>query len=436
MDCFEIQGGSRLSGDVAISGAKNAALPILAATILASEDVVLSSVPRVTDVDTLSLVLGHLGVAVKRDAKGDVHAVTMDATQVRADYDLVRRMRASFCVLGPLLARRGKAIVSLPGGCNIGVRPVDVHLAGLTALGAEISLQHGYVVARAAKLRGANVTLTGPCGPSVTGTANVLMAAVLAEGESTLCGAAQEPEIVDLANFLNTLGAKISRQGTDTIHVQGVAQLGGGHYRIVPDRIEAATLLIAIAATQSRASISACQPEHLTSVLRILERIGCEMNVCADRIELTAPDRMRPVEVIVGPYPAIPSDVQAQLTALLALADGRSIVRDEVFPDRFMHVAELLRLGAKMIRAGNRVDIHGVRRLNGASVTASDLRASAALVIAGLAAQGTTLVRKIEHLDRGYEALETKLASLGANITRATSSTAAPTSRAISSRVA
>ncbi|HUY88502.1 MAG TPA: UDP-N-acetylglucosamine 1-carboxyvinyltransferase [Pirellulales bacterium] len=419
MDALRIRGGIPLHGEVAVGGSKNAALPIMAASILASEPVWLEGVPQLNDVDTLSLVLGHLGVEVKRQRDGRLKLETVDSRPTRTDYEHVSRMRASFCVLGPLLARRGRAVVSLPGGCQIGDRPVDLHLKGLAALGANIKVEHGYVVAEAQRLVGAHVHLSGSRGPTVTGTANVLSAAVLARGRTTITGAALEPEIVDLGRFLKSLGAKIDGLGTSTLEIEGRCELGGGGYRIIPDRIEAATLLLATAITGGSATIGGAAPEHLGQVLEHLRRAGADVQVDGDRISLSARGRPAPTDIVAQPYPGVPTDLQSQWMAWMALARGRSVIRDQVFGDRFSHVAELKRLGAKIERAGDLAVVSGVERLTGACVMASDLRASAALVLAGLAAEGETVVRRIYHLDRGYERLEGKLRRLQAQIARA-----------------
>jgi UDP-N-acetylglucosamine 1-carboxyvinyltransferase len=420
MDMFRISGGVPLAGCVEVSGSKNAALPIMAASILAEDAVWLEHVPQLVDVNTLSLVLGTLGVEVKRQLDGRLRITTIDPEPTRADYELVRRMRASFCVLGPLLARRGQATVSLPGGCNIGDRPVDLHLKGLAALGADVRIEHGYVVARVphGRLRGAEVHLSGPRGSTVTGTANVMMAAILAQGLTILTGIATEPEIVDLGDFLNSLGAQITGLGTSTLEIRGVEQLTGGTYRVIPDRIEAATLLIAIAITGGSATIAGVIPEHLTAILQTLHDAGHRVAVDADRITLESCGTPLPTDITALPYPGVPTDVQSQFMALAAVGSGRSMIRDLVFGDRFLHVAELNRLGASIERHGPTAVVTGVRRLTGAPVMASDLRASAALVLAGLAAEGQTLVRRIYHLDRGYERLEEKLNRLGARVER------------------
>jgi UDP-N-acetylglucosamine 1-carboxyvinyltransferase len=418
MDCFHIRGRRPLQGTVAVGGSKNAALPIMAASILAESPVTLWGVPRLADVDTLARTLGQLGIRVARQDDGSLKLETVDSEPTTAPYDLVRRMRASFCVLGPLLARRQAARVSLPGGCNIGTRPVGMHLAGLAALGADIRIEHGYVVARAKRLKGTHVPLRGPFGPTVTGTANVLAAATRAQGVTTISGAATEPEIVDLGRFLISLGAEISGLGTDSLRIVGVERMGGASHRVIPDRIEAATLLIAVAITGGEAAVTGLVPHHLDAVLGMLEHTGARLAIGTDCVHLMASGRPRAATVAALPFPGIPSDVQAQLTALLALAEGTSTIRDCVFPERFMQVAELNRLGSRIERRPGVAIVHGVERLSGADVMASDLRASAALVIAGLAAHDETIVRRIYHLDRGYERLEKKLAKLGACIER------------------
>ncbi|MEX2112269.1 MAG: UDP-N-acetylglucosamine 1-carboxyvinyltransferase [Pirellulales bacterium] len=418
MDVLRITGGAELRGEVRASGSKNAALPIMAASILAGEPVLLERVPKLVDVDTLALLLGHLGVEVKRNAAGTVRLETVDPAPTLADYELVRRMRASFCVLGPLVARRGRAVVSLPGGCNIGTRPVDLHLAGLTALGAEIRIERGYVIATARGLRGATIDLAGPHGPTVTGTANVMSAATLARGRTTITSAAKEPEIVDLGQFLIALGAEIHGLGSDTIEIVGREWLGGATHRVIDDRIEAATLLLAGAIAGGEVRVGGAVAGHLAAVLEVLVAAGVDVECDVDEVSLRSCGRLQPIWAIAGPYPAIPSDVQAQLMAMAAIAGGRSVVGDNVFPNRFQHIDELRRLGARIERRGAECTVDGVGRLSGATVEASDLRASAALVLAALAAEGETTVRRLHHLDRGYERLELKLAHLGAHIRR------------------
>lgn len=446
-----ITGGISLKGSVRVAGSKNAALPMMAASLLTDEPVVLEGVPRLTDVETLGRVLGELGVdagwgecmsvpgglaqteagpgraAGREDRRGEQPREpresglfdppyvlqVVDSTPVRARYELVRLMRASFCVLGPLLARRGRAIVSLPGGCRIGPRPVDLHLKGLASLGADLTLAHGYVIARAKRLRGATIDLKGPAGPTVTGTANILSAAVLARGETVLLGAAREPEIVDLGRLLIKMGARIDGLGSSTLRVRGVDQLGGARHRIIPDRIEAATLALAVAATRGSAEITGAEPEHLTAVLNRLADAGVEVASSGNAIRIAAPHPPRPCGISAEPYPGIPSDVQAQWIALMCLGSGRSVVSDRVFPQRFAHVPELVRLGARIGLAPGMAIVDGIGHLNGATVTASDLRASAALVIAGLAACGNTRIDQPHWLHRGYENLPGKLRELG-----------------------
>jgi UDP-N-acetylglucosamine 1-carboxyvinyltransferase len=420
MDMFVIQGGVPLSGTVAVSGSKNSALPLMAAALAAEGQTVLRGVPRLVDVDTLSLLLQTLGVQVRRD---DTDALTLEVIDERphvADYELVRRMRAGFCVLGPLLARRGRACVSLPGGCNIGDRPIELHLKGLRALGADIAIERGYVVATADRLRGAHIDLRGPFGSTVTGTCNVMVAAALADGASTIESAACEPEVVDLGNLLNAMGARITGLGTPVLRVEGVRRLTAAKHTVIPDRIEAATLMIAAAITRGHVTLTGARPDQMTNVLEKLRQIGVSIVVGPETVEVRGDRPLRPVDCVALPYPGLPTDLQAQLTALLATVAGVSVVTDKIFPDRFMHAPELVRMGARIRREGNSAVIDGVERLSGACVMACDLRASAALVLAGLAASGTTVIRRIYHLDRGYERLEAKLARLGANILRTT----------------
>jgi UDP-N-acetylglucosamine 1-carboxyvinyltransferase len=440
MDRFVIDGGTPLRGRVAVSGAKNAALPIMAASILADGCTRLENVPELVDVQTLSYLLRSLGLRVERGASDGEAGQTdgrplelevHDSGPVVAEYDLVRRMRASICVLGPLLARRGEAIVSLPGGCNIGDRPVDLHLKGLAALGAEIDIRKGYIHARARRLRGAAVYLGGPFGSTVTGTCNVLSAAVLAEGRTTIEAAACEPEVVDLGEYLNKMGARISGLGTPFLAIDGVERLNGASHRVIPDRIEAGTLLMATAITGGDVTITGACEKHLTAVIEKLREIGVRIErvsaaatdgLCggadADDLRVTVADRIGSADCVMLPYPGLPTDLQAQLMALLTVSDGLSVVTDRVFPDRFLHAAELARMGAKIRREGPTAIVCGTRQLSGAAVMASDLRASAALVLAGMAAEGETIVRRIYHLDRGYDGLEKKLNALGARIRR------------------
>ncbi len=415
---LRIAGGRRLEGVVQVGGAKNAALPIMAAALLADEPVQLHRVPRLTDVDTLSAVLRRLGMEVERDSDGTLTLTTADPRPFHTGYAYVRRMRASFCVLGPLLARRGRAVVSLPGGCHIGPRPIDLHLRGLAALGADLKIQRGNVVARVARLRGARIDLAGPSGTTVTGTANVMSAAVLARGVTTITSAAVEPEIVDVGRFLNRIGARIEGLGTSTLVIHGVEQLGGTIHQVIPDRIEGATLLMAGAITQGEVTLCGADVEHLRTVLDQLDAAGFLLNADPDRVSIAANHAARSLDITTSPYPGTPTDLQAQWTALLSLASGSSRVADTVFPQRFQHVAELQRLGADVRVDGASAVVRGVQSLQGTPVRATDLRAGAALVLAGLAAQGETTVSGLNHLDRGYEALDQKLAQLGADIRR------------------
>lgn len=415
MASLAIEGGAALRGTVKAGGAKNAALPIMAASILADGPLRLLGVPRVADVRTLGRLLRRLGLEVLRQGEA-IHLRTVDAAEVRAPDALVRQMRASFCVLGPLLARRGRAVVPLPGGCRIGDRPVDLHLRGLAALGAQIELRGGCVIARADRLVGTTVDLHGPCGPTVTGTANILSAAVLAKGETILRGAAREPEIVDLADCLNMLGAQIEGQGTPTIRVRGVPRLGGGAWRIIPDRIEAATLLLAAAITRGCVEVQAVRTDHLASVLELLRAAGCAMEYGESSVRIDAARRLKAVDLLAKPYPGVPTDVQSQWTALMALARGTSRISDSVFPGRFLHLAELRRMGADVRLVSGAAVAHGRPRLSGAKVAGCDLRATAALVLTALAAEGRTVVSGREHLERGYERLDAKLRRLGASI--------------------
>lgn len=419
MDMFVVRGGRPLRGRVRISGAKNAALPIMAAALAADGPTTLKDVPHLVDVQTLRAVLQSLGVESSHADDGTLRLEVTDSTPCTADYELVRRMRASVCVLGPLLGRRGRACVSLPGGCNIGHRPVDLHLKGLRALGADLKIERGYVIAEAQQLRGARVFLGGPFGSTVTGTCNILSAAVFAEGTTTIEAAACEPEVVDLGNFLIAMGARIRGLGTPFIEVDGVEQLTGAEWTIIPDRVEAATFMIAAAMTSGDITLENVRADHLTAVLEVLKEIGVDIVPRGgNRLEIRRTGPLRATDITALPYPGVPTDVQAQLTALLCLARGTSVVNDKVFPDRFMHVSELLRMAASIRRENASAIIAGVERFSGASVMASDLRASAALVLAGLAAEGESVVKRIYHLDRGYEQLEVKLNRLGADVRR------------------
>ncbi len=418
MDMFRVQGGARLQGRTEVGGAKNAALPIMAAALAAGGLTRLHRVPDLVDVRTLGTLLTSLGVDVRREDNGVLSLEVLDERSCVAEYDLVRRMRASICVLGPLLARRGWACVSLPGGCNIGDRPVDLHLKGLAALGAEIRVERGYIIAEARRLRGASIYLGGPFGSTVTGTCNVMAAATLAEGTTTIEAAACEPEVADLGEFLNRMGARITGLGTPFLKIEGVDALTGTEHTIIPDRIEAATLMIAAAITRGNILLENVRLNHLTAVLEKLREIGVSIALEGEAVRISAESSLCSSDCIALPYPGVPTDVQAQLMALLTITPGISIVTDKVFPDRFMHAAELVRMGARIRREGPSAIISGVPQLSGASVMASDLRASAALVLAALSASGESVVRRIYHLDRGYDRLEQKLNHLGAGIVR------------------
>ena len=414
MDKLLIEGGTPLSGEAAISGAKNAALPLLTAALLSAEPVTLTNVPSLNDVDTMLRLLRQMGVKVDRE--GDT--VTLDAGalgQPVAPYEMVKTMRASILVLGPLVARMGEAKVSLPGGCAIGARPVDQHIKGLQAMGAQIAVEQGYVHAKCSRLTGARLFTDMV---TVTGTENLMMAACLAVGETVIENAAREPEVVDLANCLVAMGAQISGAGTDIIRIRGVDRLHGTRHRIMPDRIETGTYLCAAAATGGDIRLTGTSAAYLDVVIDKLMDAGCEITVERDAIRLKAPPRLTAVSIRTAPYPAFPTDMQAQFMAIDTVADGTAVIRETIFENRYMHAVELIRLGAEIKIDGNTAVVKGVARLNGATVMATDLRASASLVIAGLAAQGETLVDRIYHLDRGYEGLERKLTALGARVRR------------------
>ncbi|MBL9175367.1 MAG: UDP-N-acetylglucosamine 1-carboxyvinyltransferase [Verrucomicrobiales bacterium] len=417
MDSFIIKGGTPLRGDVTISGSKNAVLPIMAATLLTGETCTLRRVPNLSDVAFMVRILESLGAEVAWS--GDV--VTVRAARIKGfgDYDLIRKMRGSICILGPLLGRRRAASVSLPGGCVIGTRPIDLHLKGLTALGTRIQIEGGYIHARARKLTGNTIFLGGRAGPTVLGTANILMAAVLADGVTIIESAACEPEVVDLCQFLVAMGAKISGIGSPTLTVTGVPELHGADHEVIPDRIEACTFLCAAAATKGDVTLHGTRPEHFAAVLDKLREAGVRIERKGTTLRVTRPGRLKPADVTTQPYAGFPTDVQAQFMALMALAPGISVITERIFESRFMHVAELMRLGADIAIEGPNAIVKGGRPMSGAPVMASDLRASAALVIAGLAARGTTQVHRIYHLDRGYERMEDKLRQLGARIERA-----------------
>lgn len=411
-----MSGGVPLEGDVRISGAKNAALPILAATLLADGPVTVANVPHLQDITTTLELLGRMGVSLTVDERLNVE---VDATTLHtkvAPYELVRTMRASILVLGPLLARHGEAEVSLPGGCAIGARPVNLHVEGLRAMGADIRIENGYIKARCDRLHGARLVLDTV---TVTGTENLMMAATLAKGTTVIENAAREPEVEDLANCLNSLGAQISGAGTDTIVIDGVDSLSGGYYSVLPDRIETGTYLVAAAMTGGHIRCKDTNPGLLEAVLLKLEEAGAEIDISGDCIELRMRrERPKAVNVRTAPYPAFPTDMQAQFCALNAIAEGVGTITETIFENRFMHVLEMQRMGADIRLEGNTAISHGVDYLSGAPVMATDLRASASLVLAGLVARGETQVARIYHVDRGYECIEEKLAQLGANIRR------------------
>ncbi len=416
MDKLIITGGACLEGETRISGAKNAALPILAATLLADGPMTVGNVPHLQDITTTMELLGAMGVHLVIDEKLAIESDTSTLQHCVAPYELVKTMRASILVLGPLLARFGEADVSLPGGCAIGSRPVNLHIDGLRAMGAEISVENGYIKAKAERLKGATIVLDIV---TVTGTENLMMAATLADGITVLENAAREPEVVDLANCLNAMGAKISGAGTSAITIEGVERLRGVHYNVLPDRIEAGTYLVAAAITGGRIKIKDVQPAALDAVLAKLREAGAEIDSGEDWISLDMQGRRpRAVSVHTAPYPAFPTDMQAQFTALNAVAEGTSVITETVFENRFMHVQELERMGAEIRLEGNTAIVNGVERITGAPVMATDLRASASLVLAGLVAEGDTEVLRIYHIDRGYERIEEKLALLGARIRR------------------
>ncbi|MBI5863479.1 MAG: UDP-N-acetylglucosamine 1-carboxyvinyltransferase [Planctomycetes bacterium] len=415
---FRITGGNRLRGNVRVSGSKNASLPIMAAAILCDGEVLLHDVPNIADIRSLAELLIKLGVDVERRSDGAIRLLVRDEMNVRAEYDFVRKMRASICVLGPLLAKRHTAQISMPGGCAIGDRPVDIHLRAMRKLGAEIDLVNGDIVARAKRMRGCEMFLGGPFGSSVLGTANAMCAAVLAEGLTVIEMAACEPEVVDLANFLNQCGASINGQGTPRVVIEGVKQLNGCEWRVIPDRIEAGTLMVAAAITNGEMRLENCRLDHLMAFVDRLAAVGVEVERKDNVVIVSSARRLEPVEVVTQPFPGMPTDLQAQLMTLLCLADGNSIITEKIFPDRFMHVPELSRMGAHLHKEGPTVIVQGVKRLSGAPVMASDLRASAALVLAGLAARGETRVNRIYHLERGYEKLDDKLRGVGADIER------------------
>ncbi|MFB3919280.1 MAG: UDP-N-acetylglucosamine 1-carboxyvinyltransferase [Candidatus Velamenicoccus archaeovorus] len=418
MDKLVIEGGIPLKGSVEVSGSKNSLLPILAATLLTKDKCVIKNAPDLRDTVSMLKILKHLGVAY--EFKDHVIRLRPNGLErCEAPYKLVSTMRASFCVLGPLLARYGKARVSLPGGCVIGVRPVDLHLKGLAKLGAKIQVKEGYVIADGRRLKGTHIYLGGAFGSSVLATGNVMMAATLAAGTTVIENAACEPEVVDLARFLIKMGAKIKGEGSPYLEITGVKELHGVEYEVIPDRIEAATLIMAAGVTRGEVLVRKARAEHMMAVLEKLEEAGMDFKIARDSVLVKRSSRrFKPTDVVTLPYPGFPTDVQAQFMTLMSITDGISVITEKIYPDRFMHVAELNRMGAQIKREGPYAVVHGTRQLSGAPVMASDLRASAALVLAGLVARGRTEVSRIYHLDRGYERLEEKLKVLGAKIER------------------
>ncbi len=416
MDKILVHGGHPLSGSIKISGSKNSALPIIAASLLTREPCVLHRVPDLSDTNYMLQILMHLGAEVER-ASGTV-TVRAEKVESIAPYEIVRKMRASVCVLGPLLGRCNEATVSLPGGCIIGDRPIDLHLKGFEALGAAVRVENGNVKVFAPKLKGAVINLRGKFGPTVLGTDNVMMAAVLAEGTTVIEGAAAEPEVCDLADFLNKMGAKIEGAGTRRIIIEGVKELHGAEHDIIPDRIETGTFLVAGAICGQGVTLNRVQPDHVTAVTTALSESGFKVEIGKNSISVSQNGATKPLELVTEPYPGFPTDMQAQMCALLSTTEGISVVTENIFPQRYMHIAELKRMGAQVQIEGATAIIQGVEQLLGAPVMASDLRASAALVLAGLKAEGTTEVHRVYHIDRGYEHLDEKLSELGAHIER------------------
>ncbi|HNR98844.1 MAG TPA: UDP-N-acetylglucosamine 1-carboxyvinyltransferase [Planctomycetota bacterium] len=418
LEKFCVHGGTPLSGTVRVHGSKNAALPILYSVLLTRGRTVLENVPPLRDVTSTLELLSTLGVKWERRPDGALELEVLREDGFEAPYDLVRKMRASIYALGPLLAKRGRARVSRPGGCNIGVRPIDLHLKGMLALGAEIRNEGGYVCAEAPHLTGRRIYLGGASGSTVSGTANVMMAAALARGTTVIEHAACEPEIADLARYLNACGAGIRGAGTPVVAIEGVSELRGCKYRVMPDRIEAGTFMIGAALTAGEVRVEGARFEHLAALIDALESAGACLQIEDDAVQVSSDGDFRPVDVTALPYPGFPTDLQSQITVLLSLANGISVVTEKIYPDRFIHVAELNRLGANVRKEGSLAIIHGVKRLSGAPVMASDLRASACLILAGLVANGMTEINRVYHIDRGYHRIEESLKGLGAQIER------------------
>ncbi|MBI3312732.1 MAG: UDP-N-acetylglucosamine 1-carboxyvinyltransferase [Candidatus Omnitrophica bacterium] len=417
MDKLVITGGRKLKGEVSVSGAKNSALPIMAAALLSEEESIIENVPDLRDIQTMAKLLRSLGARVLFE-NGTLAIKPGKTLKTLAPYKLVSTMRASVCVLGPLIGRMGYAEVSVPGGCVIGPRPIDLHIKGLEALGAHMEIQHGYVNARAKKLRGTEIYLGGSFGSSVLATGNVMMAAVLAQGKTVIENSACEPEVVDLAHFLKKMGAKITGEGSPRIEIEGVKKLHGARTIVISDRIEAGTFIMAAAMTGGDVMVKNLDTNHQNALIDKLKQCGVRITKGKNTVRVTRNGRLKPIDVTTLPYPGFPTDLQAQMMALMAVTPGISVITEKIYPDRFMHVSELNRMGSKIFLEGPSAIVHGVKHLSGAPVMASDLRASAALVIAGLVAEGTTEIHRVYHLDRGYEKIEEKLFALGASIHR------------------
>ncbi len=418
MDKFIIEGGHTLNGQVEVSGSKNAVLPLMAAVMLSEGKVILKNVPHLKDIETMGLILTELGVEVSRQGT-TLELEVKSEDNCTARYELVSTMRASFCLLGPLIGKRKNARISLPGGCVIGVRPVDLHLKGIEALGTKVTTDSGYIIASAEQLVGAPVYLGGAFGPTVTGTENMVMAACLAEGVTVINHAACEPEVQELCYFLNKMGAKISGIGSPKLVIEGVKSLRGVEHEVIPDRVEAGTFMLAAAITNSDVTIKNIRVDHLACLIETLSRIGVRVMADSTELRILPRERLKSTDITTLPYPGFPTDLQAQIMALLSIAGGISIITEKIYPDRFMHVAELLRMGADIRKEGSIAIVNGVPKLSGAPVMASDLRASAALVLAGLCAEGKTEVNRVYHIDRGYERIEERFQQLGARIERA-----------------
>ena len=419
MDKIVVEGRRKLKGTVTVSGAKNSALPILAACLLSEDTSVIEGVPDLRDITTMCRLISSLGARVNYERDGRIEITPGKDIKPIAPYHLVSTMRASVCVLGPLLARFKKAQVSLPGGCVIGARPIDLHLKGMEALGAHNRIEHGYVYASAkSRLRGGEIYLGGAYGSSVLATANVMMAATLADGRTIIENAACEPEVVDLANFLNKMGAKIKGHGSHLIEIEGVRRLHGATHTVIPDRIEAGTFMVAAAMTGGDVIVRNCNSDHNNALIDKLRQCGVEVQRLQNAVHVRRRGRLKPIDVTTLPYPGFPTDLQAQMMALMATTPGISVITEKIYPDRFIHVSELNRMGCRIFLEGSSAIVNGVTHLSGAPVMASDLRASAGLVLAGLAADGETHVQRVYHLDRGYEKIEEKLSKLGANIHR------------------